>query len=189
MKSVETEITTWYLEQTSPDDLVPARPAAVEVIRAEVPSPEFSRYLYFGVGGDYQWSDRLPWGYDEWAQWLERPGSETWVAWDRGTPAGYAEFNPGDDGSVEIICFGLLPAFTGKGFGGHLLTEAVRRAWTLDERHDLPKTSRVWLHTCSLDGPAALPNYRARGFRVYDTRFAIERVWARPLGPWPGSPR
>jgi len=24
--------------------------------------------------------------------------------------------------------------------------------------------TRVWLHTCTLDGPAALPNYLARGF-------------------------
>jgi hypothetical protein len=27
----------------------------------------------------------------------------------------------------------------------------------------------VWLHTCSFDHPAALPNYLARGFRVFKT--------------------
>jgi len=27
----------------------------------------------------------------------------------------------------------------------------------------------VWLHTCTLDSPNALPNYRARGFRPYRT--------------------
>jgi hypothetical protein len=26
---------------------------------------------------------------------------------------------------------------------------------------------RVWLHTCSLDSPAALPSYERRGFRRY----------------------
>ena len=26
---------------------------------------------------------------------------------------------------------------------------------------------RVWLHTCSLDDPAALPNYVSRGFRPF----------------------
>ncbi|MCD0450751.1 GNAT family N-acetyltransferase [Actinocorallia sp. API 0066] len=171
------------------DDLRPGRVAPIDVVRAEVPSPELSRYLYFGVGGDHLWSDRLPWSYEHWEHWLARPGVETWIAWDRGTPAGYAEFTPGADGDVEIICFGLLPAFTGRGLGGHLLTEAVRRAWTLGERHPLPPTSRVWLHTCSLDGPAALPNYEARGFRVYDTRKTVEQVWAKPLGPWPGSRR
>ena len=34
--------------------------------------------------------------------------------------------------------------------------EAIREAWT-------GGTKRVWVHTCDLDGPAALPNYRARG--------------------------
>jgi hypothetical protein len=27
----------------------------------------------------------------------------------------------------------------------------------------------VWLHTCTLDSPAALPNYLARGFEVVRT--------------------
>jgi hypothetical protein len=38
-----------------------------------------------------------------------------------------------------------------------LLTEAVREAWRA-------RPSRVWLHTCTLDHPAALPNYLQRGF-------------------------
>lgn len=29
--------------------------------------------------------------------------------------------------------------------------------------------NRLWLHTCTLDGPAALPNYRARGFVPFRT--------------------
>lgn len=45
-------VTTWYLEQTSPDDLRPAAAPAgdVEIVRAQVPSPEFSRFLYCAVG-------------------------------------------------------------------------------------------------------------------------------------------
>ena len=31
--------------------------------------------------------------------------------------------------SVEIVYFGLLPEFTGRGLGGFLLTDAVERAW------------------------------------------------------------
>jgi len=27
--------------------------------------------------------------------------------------------------------------------------------------------SRVWLHTCTLDHPSALANYKARGFRIF----------------------
>lgn len=188
MRTRTTEVTTWYLEQASPDDLIPARPAQVQIVRAEVASPELSRYLYLAVGGDHLWTDRLGWTYDEWLTWLDRPGVETWIAWDRGTPAGYIEFDPQPGGVVEIICFGLLPAFIGKGIGGHLLTEGTARAWDLADRHPgREKTTRVWLHTSSLDGPSAIPNYTRRGFRVYDTKVATEDVWERPLGPWPGA--
>jgi hypothetical protein len=40
------------------------------------------------------------------------------------------------------------------------LSSAVRDAWAL-------APSRVWLHTCTLDHPNALPNYLARGFTPY----------------------
>ena len=70
------------------------------------------------------------------------------------TRAGYYELSEDDDG-VEVAYFGLLPAFHGHGLGGFLLTHALRRGFEL--------APRVWLHTCTLDGPAALPNYRARG--------------------------
>jgi GNAT superfamily N-acetyltransferase len=55
----------------------------------------------------------------------------------------------------------MLPAFTGRGLGGRLLTHAVQRAWT----HAAGvATRRVWVNTCTLDHPAALANYLARGF-------------------------
>lgn len=46
--------------------------------------------------------------------WLTEPGHETWVAWVRGTPAGYAELVR-RDGEVEIENFGLVPSFIGRG--------------------------------------------------------------------------
>ncbi len=63
------------------------------------------------------------------------------------------------DKSVEIAFFGLLPQFIGKGLGGYLLSEAIRKAWDLD-------ASRVWVHTCTLDHPHALGNYEARGLTI-----------------------
>ena len=82
-----------------------------------------------------------------------------WVARVRGTAAGFFELQPSDDGSVQIAYFGLLPAFIGHGLGGHLVTEAIRRAWAL-------APSRVWLHTCTFDHPGALPNYLKRGLTI-----------------------
>ncbi|CAM5327390.1 hypothetical protein SHIRM173S_05004 [Streptomyces hirsutus] len=103
-------VTTWSLEQTSPTDLLPAAvpEGDVRVVRSEVPSPEFSRFLYASVGGDIRWTDRLGWTYAQWLEHLDRPGVETWVAYDRGTPAGYVELEAQDDGVVEIVYFGLI---------------------------------------------------------------------------------
>jgi GNAT superfamily N-acetyltransferase len=60
------------------------------------------------------------------------------------------------------VYFGLLDEFTGRGLGAYMLTEAVTIAWKAG-------ASRVWLHTNTLDHPAALPNYLKRGFRVTRT--------------------
>ena len=85
-----------------------------------------------------------------------------------GAPAGYFELKRCDDGSVEIAYFGLLPDFVGKGLGKYLLVRAIEEAWAL-------APSRVWLHTCTLDHPAALPNYLARGFKATKTeRYTVE---------------
>ncbi|WP_436761936.1 GNAT family N-acetyltransferase [Streptosporangium sp. V21-05] len=185
------DVTTWYLEQTSRSDLLPAKPPSVEVdvVRAELPSPEFSRFLTTAVGGDWHWTNKLPWTWDEWADWLSG-GVETWVAYHRGTPAGYVELVPQDGGAVEINSFGLLAWAIGKGVGGHLLEIGVARAWDLADRQpEREPTRRVWLHTCSLDSPVALANYKARGFRVYDTKVNVpgdEHEGETP-GPWPGA--
>lgn len=184
-------VTTWYLEQTSRTDLSPATgPAAeqdVRIIRSEVPSPEFSRFLYTAVGGDVTWTDRLTWSYAQWVAHLGRPGVETWVAYEHGTPAGFIELAADADGSVEITYFGLIPDFRGRRIGGHLLAYGIERAWDLAERWPgRARTERVWVHTCSKDGPHAMANYERRGFRVYDTTVTEEPDVPAP-GPWPGA--
>ena len=81
--------------------------------------------------------------------------------------AGYFELRrEGDD--VELVYFGLLRHYHGRGLGGHFLTQAIQRAWE-------GTTRRVWVHTNTLDHPAALPNYLKRGFKIFKTEnFLIE---------------
>jgi GNAT superfamily N-acetyltransferase len=63
-----------------------------------------------------------------------------------------------------------LPEFRGRRIGGHLLSYGTARAWDLAARWPgRAATARVWVHTCSLDGPHAFANYRRRGFRHYAT--------------------
>jgi GNAT superfamily N-acetyltransferase len=155
-----TQVTRTYLEMLSPGDLHPA----------PVPEPEphigpledcpvsVFRYLYREVGRAFQWTDRLSWSDEAVRRYLATPGVYIWLMSWHGSPAGYFELRKHEDESVEIVYFGLLPAFIGRGWGKHLLTRSVKAAWQMG-------THRVWLHTCTLDHPAALPNYLKRGFR------------------------
>lgn len=175
-------VTTTYLEMRDPAQLRPARlpsPAPL-ILQAEIPSPALNRFLYSAVGGDWHWTDRLSWRYARWLQYLDRPQVQTWVLYERGTPAGYIELEAQEGGDVEIAYFGLIREFIGRGLGGHLLSVGIERAWAM------PGTRRIWVHTCTLDGAQALANYRARGMTVYKTESVDKDVPDTP-GPWPGA--
>lgn len=156
------QATRTWLEMTSPADLRPVAPPrpALRVDRIDGCPPALYRELYAEVGRRWRWIDRAGWSDEDIARHLGRPDITLWVASAGGARAGYFELQRHADGSVEIAYFGLLPAYIGLGLGGWLLSEAVRCAWALGAH-------RVWLHTCTLDHPAALPNYLARGFRPY----------------------
>ncbi len=162
--------TRTYLEMHSSRDLrtadAPLDGVRIERVTARVPS--FWRYLYTEVGRAYHWIDRLPWTDDEILRYLNDPAIQLWVMTVGGAPAGYFELRTVDDGSVEIAYFGLLPDFVGRGLGKYLLSVAAEQAWAL-------KASRVWLHTSTLDHSSALPNYLARGFRIFKTELYDER--------------
>jgi ribosomal protein S18 acetylase RimI-like enzyme len=166
---------THYLEMTDPRQLCPSQVATtdVEMKQAKIACPELNRFFYTAVGGDWYWVDRLPWTYDQWLQYLNRPGHETWVLYCSGSPAGYFELQGEPGADVEIASLGLLPQFAGQGLGGHLLTEAIRRAWQKG-------ATRVWLHTSSFDHPGALANYRARGFRLVKEETSYKELPDRP---------
>jgi RimJ/RimL family protein N-acetyltransferase len=150
------------LEMLDHDGVRPAREPAgsARMVRSTPPDPQLSRRCYELVGGPWSWVDRLTWSDDDWNAWVGRPGHELWTLHVERELAGYFELSPEPEGVVELAYFGLVPGFEGRGLGGWMLTCALRRAW------QVPTTRRVWVHTCDLDGPAALPNYLARGLRV-----------------------
>ena len=151
-----------YLELRDPGALraVTLDDPRIRVERVHECPPSFWRYLYTEVGRRYRWIDRLAWSDDAVRDYLADPAVALWLMTVAGAPAGYFELRRDNAGGVEIAYFGLLDEFTGRGLGGHLLTEAVRQAWASG-------AARVWLHTSSLDHPAALPNYLKRGFTAF----------------------
>jgi GNAT superfamily N-acetyltransferase len=53
-----------------------------------------------------------------------------------------------------------MPEFIGQGLGKRFLH------WTIDKAFGYG-AKRFWLHTCTLDHPAALPNYQKAGFTLF----------------------
>ena len=164
-----------YLELSAPGALRPARAAAVAArIERLAPCPgDVYRALYRDVGEQWHWRDRLAWSDERLAAHLARETVAVFVMRVGRDVAGYFELEKHDDGSVEIAYFGLRPEFFGLGLGGELLTRAAEEAWRMGAR-------RVWLHTCSLDSPRALPNYVARGFRQFKEEWYTADVPAPP---------
>ena len=155
-------LVTKYLEMTRPADFAPAYSTAtdIEIVKMEMPDLAFYKFLYQSVGEEWAWRDRLQLSNAELRQILSSPNTQVHVLYVSGSPGGYVELCRHDDASVEIAYFGLRRSYMGRGLGKHLLSYGVARAWEMT-------ASRVWLHTCNLDGPHALANYQKRGFRIY----------------------
>lgn len=156
---MKTVVTRTYLEMRAPDALrrVPLAGSGVRLERVLGCPVPFHRFLYREVGRNYHWLDRLTWTDEQTRAYLDNPRISLHVLYCDGAPAGYFELRREDDGSIEIAYFGLMQEYLGKGLGKMLLSEAVEAAWK-------EGAERVWLHTCTLDDPAALPNYLKRGF-------------------------
>lgn len=155
---------TTYLEMCSPGQLRPKRCAdgRFQVREKKERDWQFNRDLYLAVGQMWSWNDKRVWSDEQWKEYGLAPELRTLAAYYDDSLAGYYELRRDEQGGVEIAYFGLLPEFIGRGLGGALLTSAIEEAWRM-----LPSVSRVWVHTCNLDHPAALANYQARGMVIY----------------------
>ena len=166
-----------HLELRSQDGFRPARSLAepVELVRRDRISAAEYVELYVLVGELWLWRDRLVWSRDELERYLASPDVHVWTAHVRGATAGYFELRRHADRSVEVMYFGLAPAFFGRGIGGWLLTRAVEESFALG-------ASRIVLNTCTLDAPQALPNYLARGFTIVsEDQYMLDvPAWAGP---------
>jgi GNAT superfamily N-acetyltransferase len=156
------EITIYHLEMKNSSALLAKDDSkGLQIRECEANQFQFNKFLYQLVGDKWQWFDKLAWSDESWRAYVEDSNLRTWVAYYDGVPAGYYELQRQEQGDVEIAYFGLAPDFIARGFGGYLLSRAISSAWAWEG------TNRVWLHTCSLDHPDALNNYKARGMEIY----------------------
>lgn len=173
MRWIPTTVT--YLEMLAPPGGAEAEPPEAGLSVRRWPRPRVEEYLplYDGVGRDLCWTERKLMAPER-LQWiLDDPALEVWVlsaeAGDGSNPLGYFELDRHDPHDVQLAYFGLFAAARGRRLGPFLLDRAIRTAW---EAEPIPR--RVWVHTCTLDDPRALPLYQRAGFVPYDT--SVEKV-------------
>lgn len=155
-----------YLEICGPPDpSVPTSPLRLK--RVEVPQPEHYRELFRLIGAPWLWFSRLIMDDAHLAAIIQHPKVELYSVIDQGgREVGMLELDLREAGECELAFVGLIPELSGQGHGRWLLAEAVRRAWR-------DGVSRVYVHTCTLDHPAALAAYTRAGFTPF--KRAIER--------------
>jgi GNAT superfamily N-acetyltransferase len=147
-----------------PEHKVPAPRDGLAVSHARRPTITYYRFLYDAVGGRWNWVSRKKLSNAALAAIIHDPRDEVHVLMADGVPAGFAELDRRVPDEIEITQFGLMGDFIGQGLGRYFLSWAIDKAWSY-----APK--RLWLHTCTQDHPAALPNYLKAGFAIFKEEF------------------
>ena len=129
---------------------------------------QLNKFFYKNIGKNCQWIDRLIWTDLNWINYVSDAKISTYILKEKDEIAGYFEllFNR-DTKEVEIIYFGILKEYFGKRLGGYLLSEAIKISFSMG-------TSRIWVHTCSLDHKNALNNYLSRGMKIFKSQTLIK---------------
>jgi GNAT superfamily N-acetyltransferase len=155
-----------FLEMREPPILeVPA--SSLSLRRIENPETDEYRQLFRKIGSPWLWFSRLIMDDNQLAGIIQDANVELYVVIDEvGTDIGMVELDFRDAGECELAFIGLLPELAGRGHGRWLLTKTLRLAWR-------DGMTRVHVHTCTLDHPAALSAYRSAGFIAF--KRAIER--------------
>lgn len=150
-----------YLEMRARPAPAPIPESVLRLERWAAVDPERYRALFAQVGARWLWFSRL--AISE-AELLAKVAEVHAVIGPDGRDAGLVELDFRTAGLCTIRFLGLAPDLAGKGHGRWLLAETLRLAWA-------PDVTRVEVHTCSLDHPAALPAYLRAGFTARSRAF------------------
>jgi len=161
---VETAVT--YLEMTAPPaglSMTGAPPGAA-IARLHRPTVAGYRTLYERAGRNWTWTARTLMSDPDLAGIIEDARVEIFVLTEGGADAGYVELDGRSAPDMELAYLGIFPEHLRRGLGRWALAWIIEYAW----RERSP--ARLWVHTCTLDHPAALPLYRKAGFTPYAVR-------------------
>ena len=141
-------------------------PSTLQLRHVASPAADHYRALFRKVGSPWLWFSRLVMDDDQLEAIIRDPGVELFEVAAVEAVVGMIELDFREAGECELAFIGLVPGLAGQGHGRWLLAEAIQRAWR-------DGVTRVHVHTCSLDHPAALSAYRRAGFTPH--KRAVER--------------
>ena len=159
-----------YLEIKNQEDFKKVeRPSESYSVKMANPKDfQLNKFFYKNIGKKCQWVDRLVWSDLNWTDYISNKNLFTYILRDKDEIAGYFELLLNENKcEAEIAYFGILEEYFGKKLGGYLLSEAIEKAFKM-------KSSRVWVHTCSLDHKNALRNYLSRGMKIFKSETLIK---------------
>ena len=137
--------------------------ADITIRHVTQPTVAFYRQIYDAVGGQWNWSSRKKLPDADLARIISDPLVEIHLLLVGDGQAGFAELDRRQPGEIELVQFGLVAEFIGRGLGKYFLQWVIDKAFSYEPQ-------RFWLDTCTDDHPAALPNYLKAGFTIYDVR-------------------
>ncbi|RVT43311.1 GNAT family N-acetyltransferase [Sphingobium algorifonticola] len=147
-----------HLEMRERPKPAPLPPSTLRLVRWKAPSVEKYRLLFRRVGEPWLWFSRLLMADDALAAIIHDPAVEIHAVTDvRGIEIGILELDFRSLPDCELAFFGLVPQLAGQGHGRWLMGQAKMLAWRKG-------VERFWVHTCTLDHPAALQFYIKSGF-------------------------
>jgi GNAT superfamily N-acetyltransferase len=152
-----------YLEIVAPWQAPVSATPRKDLTLARLPSPDPSWYraLYRRIGAEWLWFSRLMMTAEQLAAVIRAPLVQVYALRQSGEDIGLLEMDWRQAPECEIAFFGLVPGMVGSGAGSWLMRQAQQLAF------DEGNATRLWLHTCTLDHPAALPFYLRHGFRAF----------------------
>ena len=134
--------------------------------RVQVPDLDWYRDLYRRIGEEWLWFSRLRMPDAELAAIIQSPLVEVYALVHDGRDEGLLELDFRTAGHCELAFFGVTAKLIGGGAGRWLMNRALELAWSRP-------VSRVWVHTCTFDHPAALSFYQRSGFRPFRRQIEI----------------
>jgi GNAT superfamily N-acetyltransferase len=153
----EAESITTYLEMREPvvPQATPPHRNGV-LLRVAEPSPSFYRFLMDHVAAPPPDLDDAAL-----AGRMVDPDYDVYVLYLGGVPAALFELDRREPSEIELVGFGVLDGFAGRGLGKYLLAHAIDTAW----QHG---PERVWVRSTNRDDPRRILLLQWAGFVPYE---------------------